>query len=190
MQDYGNKEDMSAFGFVGLMCVPAYPMFVFSISQATQIDWTPIISTLVPMLVGIAVGNLDRNMAKFLTPAIPVFMPFMGWAFGSGINLIDATKSGFQGVLLTIIFYIIILPALIYGERIINKGNGISALAMTSIAGMSVSVPSLIALSNTAYEPFTQSATAQVAFGVVISSIVTPFLAKKLADKEGIEKNL
>lgn len=146
--DMGTQDDVSAFGLVGLLCVPAYPMLVFGLSQATAIDWMPILSTLIPILLGMLVGNLDENMAKFLAPGVAVLTPFMGWSFGANINLIDAVQSGFQGIIITLIFYILMLPILLTVEIKFLKEDGISALAISSIAGMSVSVPMLIAQAN------------------------------------------
>lgn len=178
--EMGTPDDVSAFGLVGLLCVPAYPMLIFGLSQETAIDWMPIISTLVPILLGMLVGNLDENMAKFLAPGVSVLTPFMGWSFGASINLIEAVQSGLQGVIITIIFYVLMVPILLMVETKFVKTDGISSLAISSIAGMSVSVPFIISQTNPAIEPFVASATAQIAFGVVLSSIITPFLAKKL----------
>lgn len=177
-QDYGTQDDMNAFGLVGLFCVPAYPMLVFSIAQSTPVDWTPILSTLVPIIFGMIVGNLDKKMADYLAPGVVVLTPFMGWVFGAGINLFDALQSGLQGILLTVVFYVLLVPILVIFEQRILHEDGVSSLAVSSIAGMSVSVPALIAFSAPEYAIYVESATAQIALGVVISSIVTPMLAR------------
>ncbi|MGX7092228.1 2-keto-3-deoxygluconate permease [Hutsoniella sourekii] len=179
-QDYGTPEDVSAFGLMGLICVPAYPMLVFSVAQSSPIDWTPIISTLIPIIFGMVVGNLDKDMAEFFKPGVVVLTPFMGWAFGVGINLIEAVQAGFQGIVITAMFYIFLLPALYLFERRVLKMDGITSIAMTSVAGMSVSVPSLVAATNSAVEPYVSSAVAQIAFAVVLTSIITPILEKRL----------
>ena len=114
--EMGTPDDVSAFGLVGLLCVPAYPMLIFGLSQETAIDWMPIISTLVPILLGMLVGNLDENMAKFLAPGVSVLTPFMGWSFGASINLIEAVQSGLQGVIITIMFYVLMVPILLMVE--------------------------------------------------------------------------
>lgn len=179
-QDYGTEDDMGAFGLVGLFCVPAYPMLVFSISQATPIDWTPILSTIVPIVFGMIIGNLDKDMANFFRPGIVVLTPFMGWAFGAGINLIDAVQAGPQGILLSITYFLFMIPIMFFFERKFLHTDGITTISMASIAGMSVSVPALIAAGNEAYAPYVSDATAQIAFGVVITSIITPIIASRL----------
>ncbi|MDK6597472.1 MULTISPECIES: 2-keto-3-deoxygluconate permease [Aerococcus] len=178
--DYGTKDDISAFGLVGLLCTPAYPMLVFSISQTTAINWTPIISTIIPVIVGAVLGNLDPKMRDYLAPGAAITLPFMGFAFGANINLIDAIKAGPQGVLLTILFYIPMVLIMVLVERYLLKEDGVTSLAMSSIAGMSVSVPAIIGAVIPSYQEFVASATAQIAFGVVISSIITPIIARKL----------
>lgn len=180
VQDYGTDEDVSAFGLVGLFCVPAYPMLVFSVAQQTSIDWTPIISTLIPIIFGMIVGNLDPKMAAFFRPGILVLTPFMGWVFGAGINLVSAVQAGPQGVVLSIVYILIQVPILFAFEKYILKESGVSAIAISSVAGMSVSVPALIVASNILYEPYLESATAQIAFAVVITSAITPIIARTI----------
>lgn len=183
VNDYGEAGDEAAFGLVGLLCVPAFPIFVFSVSQGGGIDWLPIISTFIPILLGIIIGNLDKDMASMFSSLLGPLTPIMGWSFGASINLVQAVKAGPQGVVLTLIFYIVIVPILVFVERKLLKKSGISALAMSSIAGMSVSVPNILALNNPDYISFAGDATAQVAFGVVLSSIITPLIAKAFYNK-------
>lgn len=178
--DLGTKDDTLAFGLVGLLCVPAYPMFIYGVSQAAPINWMPIISTLIPIVAGMIIGNLDEDMANFLTPGVVIVTPLMGWSFGAGINLLDAVKAGPQGILLTIAFYIAMLPILFSVERNILHADGIATISISSIAGMSVSVPAIMVNTNPEIAPFVSSATAQITLGVVLTSIVTPVIAKKL----------
>lgn len=190
VQDYGEEEDVLAFGLVGLLCVPAFPLLVYSVSYGGQIDWMPVISTVFPIALGILIGNLDKDLAKLFSPGVIVLTPFMGWTFGSNVNLIDASKSGLSGILITLIFYVLLLPVMFLVETKVLKQSGISTLGLSSIAGMSVAVPFIIAASYSDAQEFAAAATAQIAFGVVLSSIITPFLAQKLAARKGIKKNL
>lgn len=189
VSDYGTENDKAAFGFIGLLCVPAFPIFVFSLSQGGGIDWMPIISTLIPIAMGLVLGNLDKDFAAMCSGMLGALTPFMGWAFGAGINIIDAFKAGPQGVLLTAIFYIAMVPLMLLVETKLLKNDGISALSMSTIAGMSVSVPSILAFANPDLVPFAATATAQIAFGVVLSSVITPIMVQRYAGMKGIEKN-
>lgn len=189
VQDYGDRDDLLAFGLVGLLCVPAFPLLVYSVGFGGQIDWMPVISTLFPILFGILIGNLDKDMAKLFSPGVLLLTPFMGWTFGSNVNLIEATRSGIGGVLLSLIFYLLMFPILYFVETKIMKYSGISTVGISSIAGMSVAVPYIISMSYEGAKPYTSVATAQIAFGVVFTSIITPIVARKIAKKKGIVKN-
>ncbi|MSS77454.1 2-keto-3-deoxygluconate permease [Anaerococcus sp. WCA-380-WT-2B] len=187
--DYGNKDDEAAFGLTGILCVPAFPILVYSISKSSAIDWTPVISVLIPIVLGILIGNLDKDMAKFFTPAVTILTPFMGWSFGAGINIIEALKAGPQGILVTILFYLLIFPPIFFYERKILKENGITTFGISSIAGLSVSVPTIIAHTDKSIGLIANTATAQIALGVVLTSIITPILTGIYTDKKKIKKN-
>lgn len=188
-EEYGTESDSAAFGLLAVLCTPAYPMLVFSVSQATPINWMPIISTLIPVILGVIIGNTDQKLADFLKPGAALSLPFMGWAFGANINLVNALKAGGQGILLTLLFYIPMVVILVLVERYVLKKDGVTSLAMSTIAGMSVSVPALIGATNPAYQAYVDAATAQIAFGVVISSILTPIIAKWLFGHPGQDQH-
>ena len=149
----------------------------------------PIIATVIPIVLGLIIGNLDRDMAKMFSSVLGPLTPFMGWAFGAGINLFDAVKAGPQGILITLMFYVLMLPVILFFETKVLKESGISALGISSIAGLSVSIPSILAFSSPELTPYVASGTAQIAFGVVITSIITPMLAQKFAKKKGLVKS-
>lgn len=144
--DYGDEEEKAAFGLVGLLCVPAFPMVVFSIVRGTPIDWMPVISILIPMVLGAVFSNLDPKVFLFifthclinLLPGVSVLAPFFGFTSGSGINLVQAFSNSLSGIALTVIFYLAMLPILYFVERVIfKKDDGIVA---ASVAGLSVAV--------------------------------------------------
>lgn len=189
VDDYGNESDKAAFGLTGLLCVPAFPLLIFSISMSGGIDWSPIISTLIPIGIGILIGNLDKELAGFMGSCVKVLTIFMGWSFGAGINLLSAFNAGVNGIIITIIFYIAMIPIMYLVETKILKHDGISAISMSSIAGLSVAIPAMIGQAYPIYNVYSEEATAQIALGVVLTSIITPILVKKLADKKNIKKN-
>ncbi|MGO3201571.1 MAG: 2-keto-3-deoxygluconate permease [Ruoffia tabacinasalis] len=48
--------------------------------------------------------------------------------FGAGINLFDALQSGLQGILLTVIFYVLLAPILVVFEQRILHEDGVYRL--------------------------------------------------------------
>lgn len=72
------------------------------------------------------------------------------------------------------------LPILYFVERVILRENGMAAIAITSVAGLSVAIPNMIAAIPAAgvSPEFAATATSQIAFATLLSSIITPLLAK------------
>jgi 2-keto-3-deoxygluconate permease len=189
VSEYGVEQDKGAFGLTGLLCVPAFPIFVFSIIRGGTLDWMPILAVLIPILLGLLIGNLDKDLAKMFGGMVGPLTPFMGWSFGAGINLIDAVKDGgVGGLVISVVYYILMVPLMLLVETKVLKESGISTLGMSSIAGLSISIPSIIALADPSLVPFAGTATAQIAFGVVLTSIITPIITQRYAKKKGLAK--
>lgn len=189
INDYGTEEDRGAFALMGILLTPAFPMLVFSLSAASDFDWMSVVSALVPTILGIIIGNLDRDMTNLFAPMIVPLTPVMGWIFGSSINLLAAVQSGMSGILLTVLFYLTMFPIIYLFERYVLKEDGISTFGITSIAGASVPFPLILAEMFPKVSAFAPTATAQIAMGVIISSILTPFIASKYAQRHQITKN-
>lgn len=188
-KDYATKTDESAFGLLGLLCVPVFPIIIYSIAQSQAIDYMPIVSTLIPLILGILVANFDKDFAKIFKGSTTMLTPFMGWSFGTGINLIESFKAGFQGFVMVVIFYILMaLPIYLFEVKTL-KGSGVSALAMSSVAGLTVSVPLILAPSSEFLKSIASQCASQIALTVVITSVITPILVKAIAKRKGIEIN-
>ena len=188
-KDYATKTDESAFGLLGLLCLPVFPIIIYSVAQSQAIDFSPIISTLIPLILGILIANFDKDFASIFKGSTTMLTPFMGWSFGTGINLIESFKSGLQGLVLVVIFYVLIaLPIYLFEVKVL-KSNGVSALGMSSMAGLTVSVPLILSQNSDYLASIAGTAASQIALGVVLTSVITPMLVKMLAKKKGLQIN-
>jgi 2-keto-3-deoxygluconate permease len=53
-----------------------------------------LVAVLVPLVVGMILGNLDPNMRDFLTKGGPLLIPFFAFALGAGISEMLLGRSG------------------------------------------------------------------------------------------------
>ena len=60
------------------------------------------------------------------------------------------------------------------------KRDGVSAGGLSTIAGLSASIPMIMAANDPSLTVYAPRAAAIVTFGVIISSFVSPFLCNKL----------
>ncbi len=186
--DYGEPKDAGAFGLLGLVSSPALPMLIYGMAKGGNIDWMGVVSVLIPIFLGIIIGNLDPDMAKLGQPSIGILMVLLGWGLGSNINLINALKAGATGVIIVVVFYAILIPPLLFTEKKLLKSSGVSALAMTSVAGVSLAAPASVATLDYSLLPLLEDTIAQLSFAVIITSIITPILVKKIHSMYSAEK--
>lgn len=186
MQQYGNEQDTAVYGITGLFSIAAVPMIVYGIASGGGMDWTPVISTLIPMAAGVVFGNLDSKMREFFMPALPALTFLMGWNLGYGLNLIESLQAGVGGLILAAIFYIINFSMILI-DRYVLKNDGTVGATCVTVAGLSVSTAALVgAIYPELLGEYVSSAASQVLLVMVVTSVVTPFIVAKLST-EGTE---
>lgn len=184
MQQYGNQQDTAVYGVTGLFSIAAVPMIVYGLASGGGMDWTPVISTLVPMAAGVIFGNLDPEFKGFFMPALPALTFLMGWNLGYGLNLIDALQAGGGGLILAVLFYVLNFSMLLI-DRFVLKNDGTVGATFMTVAGLSVSTAALVgALYPEQLGPYVSAAASQVLLVVVVTSVITPFIVAKLSTKE------
>lgn len=181
MQQYGKEQDIAVYGVTGLFSIAAVPMIVYGIASGGGMNWTPVISTLIPMVAGVVFGNLDPKFKDFFMPALPGLTFLMGWNLGFGLNLIDSIQAGVGGLILALLFYLINLSILLI-DRFVLKNDGTVGATFMTVAGLSVSTASLIgALYPQVLGAYVSAAASQVLLVVVVTSVITPFIVAKLS---------
>ena len=186
LQDYGYKEDSAFYAIMGLLALPAIPIIIFSIyisGGLASIDFMPIISMLIPLVIGVILGNIDPAFGDFFGGATSTILFFLGWNLGQGLNLFQAVQSGLPGLLLAVIFIIISIP-LFFVDRGLGY-EGITGVSMITVAGMSTAVPASLAAIFPELQQYVTSATAQVLLVVLITAFLAPFLSQKVYEKYG-----
>lgn len=183
MHSYGDEMDQAAFGILNLIAVPVIPVMILNSASGAGIDYLSVAATLLPFAVGILLGNLDANLQRMFAPGTVILLPFLGISFGSSINLSLAFRSSLSGLLLTLLFFLLCLLPLVMIDRHLLKRPGYAAAATCSVAGLSMVVPGMAAGFNPAYAPYADTAIAQIAFTVILTSITIPYVVKRLAVK-------
>jgi 2-keto-3-deoxygluconate permease len=185
VQQYGDVVDEAAFGLLNVVAVPALPILILSISSGGGFDVMSVVAVLVPFIVGMILGNLDDGIAKLMAPGTPICLVFLGFCFGSNINLINAVKAGPSGLLVALIYLIVTVPVFLAVDKFIIRRPGYAGVAFSSIAGISAAVPGIIAEIMPQFAPYAPTATAQMALAVVITSFSAPFITKWIVGKFG-----
>lgn len=189
-QEYGTALDTGAYGMFGIFALPVLPAifysFVSSAATGAGIDWTPVLSILIPLAIGMVLGNIDYNFSKLFTPGISALLPILGWNLGQGINLVEAVRAGVPGLLLTF-FFVLTSLTLYWLDGKVLKNDGLFGLSLITVAGLSTSTPAILAASFPALVPYAASATSQILLACVITSVSAPIIISKRY--EALQKN-
>lgn len=189
MNDYGDEIDRVNYVLLNVIGLPFIPVCILGFANGNGLDYKSIIATIVPLLLGMLLGCLDPKIREFSKDGVKVLIPFMGFCLGVNINLGLAIHSIGKGMLLFLVYMVFNFIPLYLIDTKLLKQRGHSSAAISCVAGLAMTVPSLMAESDKSYLQYVNEATAQLAFVVVISAIVTPWLVRKVVMKKESKKS-
>lgn len=175
MGKYGQARDVAAYSVMTIESGPFLTMVTLGAAGLSAFPWQTLLGALLPLLVGIVLGNLDPDCRSFFGKAAPPLIPFFAFALGSTLDLHRVIQAGLLGVFLGLLVVAITGAALLVTDRL-TGGNGVAGLAAASTAGNAAAVPAIVAAANPAYQEAAKSATILVAASVVVTAIVVPLV--------------
>jgi 2-keto-3-deoxygluconate permease len=176
MQQYGSKEEASAFVLMSVESGPLVSMLILGAAGVATFEPRLFVGAVLPFLLGFVLGNLDQDLREFFGKAVHTLIPFFGFALGNGIDLAVILKTGLGGVMLGVLVIFITGIPLILADKLIGGGNGAAGLAASSTAGAAVANPVIIAEMVPAFKPAAAAATSLVAASCLITAILVPIL--------------
>lgn len=182
-QEYNQPGAGKMNGVYALFSLPVFPLAFFTIYGSSgggaSIDWMPLISTLIPLFVGVLLGNLDDGFTDMFSGIVSGLMPLLGWSLGQRLNILAALRSGVSGLILTAAF-LILMSALIVFEQKVLKEDGVTTAAMLNSAGSSTAAPAAVAAVIPAVGPYVESASTQILMVVIVTAIVSPIITERV----------
>lgn len=175
---HGDELDPPGFGLFNLLSVPTIPMVILGVLDGGPFDYMSVITTLIPFLLGMLLGNLDPDMKQMFSGATRPVLFFAGFNFGAGVNLVAAVQTGISGIGLSLIYIVFAAFGLYLVDRIFLKRPGYAAASLSSVAGAAVSIPAIIGAQLPQYGQYADTATALVACTVVFTTIFNSIFTK------------
>lgn len=183
---YGDETDVGAYALLSIKDGPFFTLVALGASGLAQVPFKALIAVMIPILIGMILGNIDSDMRTFLGSSKLLLIPFFSFPLGAGMNLETIITAGGPGILLGIVAAFTGIGAYLLLK--IFKEEPIIGLATGSTAGNAVATPAAVAATDPALAVVAAAATAQVAAACVVSAIVCPFIVsfafKKLRSKK------
>ena len=176
MNSYGDTVDQAAMPLLAINDGPMLTMIAMGIGGLADIPFMALVAAIGPILVGMILGNIDKDLSDFLAPAGTILLPFVGFCLGAGMNLTNIAKGGAQGILLGLV------------TCLIGRRPGYAGWAVATTAGNAVAVPAVIAEADPSWAQWADVATSQVAASAILTAILVPIITSWWAKKFGCPK--
>jgi 2-keto-3-deoxygluconate permease len=196
---YGEEEDAPSIMVLCFGHGPFFTLLVLAASGLVNVDIFTMLIPLLPMILGVVVGNLFPKLQPYLLKMAGATLPIFALLLGTTISLTTALQGGVQGLLLGLVTLILTGVLAFFVSRIYMGKNKFSPVAIGTgtTAGNAIIVPIFIAgLNDIPYEIVSVSgqATAQIAGSMIFTAIFAPILVavffryeQKRREKLGIE---
>jgi len=202
---YGNRSDVGGLSILAINDGPFLTLLGLGI-LGTSFPMVSFISVLLPIGIGMILGNLDPKIREFLKPGESILIPFFAFALGAGMDLanffnLDVLTGGLVLALLT--FFVTggagILAFRLFGERSYiapvaeasTAGNAAATpAAIVSAASVAVSTGAMTAAEFEAIQNIVPIATAQISISTITTSLLCPLgviLMDRYQRKKGID---
>ncbi|ASR36019.1 2-keto-3-deoxygluconate permease [Prauserella marina] len=184
---YGDERDRGAYIASAINDGPFLSLLFLGASGFGDIPVLALVAAIVPFLLGVLVGNLDRQWSKVVEPVPNIVIPFFAFALGTGIDLGDVVTGGLTGVVVGLIVAPFTGFLCYLGYRFILRRGAMSGIgfAQGTTAGNAIATPAVVAAADPRFQEFVGTATAQVAASVLVTAIVAPLLATWALNRAG-----
>jgi 2-keto-3-deoxygluconate permease len=184
---FGTKTDRGAYVASAINDGPFFTMLFIGAAGLGSIPLEAFAAAIIPLILGIIVGNIDHRWTEVMRPVPNIVIPFFAFGLGTGIDLSAVLTGGLSGIVLGLVVTPFTggLTYLAY-RFILRRGprSGIGFVAGTT-AGNSLATPAIVAAADPRFEPFVGVATVQIATAVLISSITAPLIAAWVLRRNG-----
>ena len=145
---FGDDTDIAAQAILNINDGPFLTLVAVGASGMADIPLQSILCAVAPILVGLILGNLDKDIADFLKPGLNVLIPFFAFCLGAGISLGNLVTGGLSGILLGVICVAWSGLFCILADKFILKRPGYAGAALSSAAGNCVATPAAVAVAR------------------------------------------
>lgn len=174
--EYGDETDVGAVSILSLNDGPFLTMLALGITGQASIPLMAFVAVIVPISLGMILGNIDPKMKSFLSGGEKLLIPFFAFPLGAAMNLSEVADAGFSGILLGVMTAFLTGFGGYYALKLSGERRAIAGLAEGSTAGNAIGTPAALAAADVTYLPIAAAATAQIAASCIVTALLCPFI--------------
>jgi len=182
--EYGDSTDVGAVSILSINDGPFFTMLAFGATGIAEVPFIALLATIVPILVGFILGNMDEEIRKFLAPATVIMIPFFAFPLGSALNFRQLAEAGGPGILLGILVTVLTGFGGYFTFKVMKFKYPQVGAAIGTSAGNSVATPAALAAVDPSLTNIAATATAQIAAAIIVTAILAPMLVNWLDKRE------
>lgn len=182
---FGDASDVGAISVLSINDGPFFTMLALGTTGLANIPFIAFIAVLVPIVIGMFLGNVDEDWRKFLAQGQELLIPFFAFPLGAGLDFKTIFKAGLPGLLLGILTVTITGLVGYFTIKLVFKEDKAVGAAIGTTAGNAVATPAAVAAADPALKSLVAATTAQIAASVIITAVLCPLLVSYLSKKEG-----
>ncbi|TVR31943.1 MAG: 2-keto-3-deoxygluconate permease [Spirochaetaceae bacterium] len=179
---FGTETDVGAISVISINDGPFLTMVAMGAAGLANIPFMALVAVIIPIILGMIIGNLDDEMRQFLVKGAPVLIPLFSFPLGAGLNFRTIFAAGLPGLLLGLMVVGITGAACIIADRLAG-GSGVAGAAAASTAGNAAGTPMAVAMADPAIAGIAAVATAQIATSVIVTALLVPLLVTWVAKR-------
>jgi 2-keto-3-deoxygluconate permease len=202
---YGNRSDVGAVSVLSLNDGPFFTLMALGM-MGSSFPVIAFIAVLLPIAIGMILGNLDPEIREFLKPGELLPVPFFAFALGAGMNLANFFNPEVvgAGLLLGVLTVVLTGGTGILVFKLFREKSQIAPVAEASTAGNAAATPAAIAAAATvaagsgmmtaaeaqSYQDIVNIATAQISIATLTTAVLCPvavILMDNYQKKKGID---
>ncbi|WP_346778055.1 2-keto-3-deoxygluconate permease [Paraburkholderia sp. Ac-20347] len=179
-RQFGDEMDRGALAVLSILEGPFITMVALGLSGLAKIPVLDLVATILPIVIGMVLGNLDADMRKFLKSGGDLLIPFFAFGLGAQINLHAILGAGLSGIVLGLITLAAGAVFNVLASRLMG-GSGVGGMAASTTAGNAVATPTAIAAVDPRLGALVSVATPQIAASTIVTSLLAPLMTAAYA---------
>lgn len=173
--EYGDTSDIAAIGPLCLNDSPFLTMVFFGAAGLADIPLMSLLAAILPLLLGMLLGNLDEDFRKLLEPGTAIITPFVAFTLGANLRLQAIASAGLGGVILGLMTVLFTGLGGYFAIAVCNHGTPKAVgAAIGSCAGICSATPMYIAQIDSSLTPYVETSVASCTAATIITAILCP----------------